>query len=133
MRARRNEAPAVLYLGGHERVPVHLEITRYPGWMYVGRIAGRTLCWIGISVGTLVITFDPFVASFPFVIGMGATWRALKGRYHVHAFQGRCPRCAGDLVIRPGSKINLPFSMVCYRCHHEPELRLVAGPRQRAA
>lgn len=50
-------------------------------------MAGRAVCWLVGSGATLVITFDPFVASFPFVIGMDYT---------------------------------------CYRCHHEPELRLVA-------
>jgi hypothetical protein len=41
--------------------------------------------WLASTWVTLVFTFDPFVASFPFVIGLG---------------------------------------LVCYACHHEPELRV---------
>ena len=116
--------PAVIHLRGHTATPAYLEVTRFPRLAWIGRIVRYTLGWLGSTAATLVITFDPFVASFPFVIGMGLVYRTVRGRYRVAAFRGVCPRCTGELELKPGSKIPLPYPFVCYRCHHEPELRL---------
>ena len=115
---------AVVHLRGHSPTPAHLEVGRFPFLAWVGRIARYTVGWLGSSWLTLVLTFDPFVASFPFVIGGGLLYRTVRGRYRVYAFRGVCPRCSGELELKPGSKIPLPYPFVCYRCHHEPELRL---------
>lgn len=113
---------AVIRLRGHQARPAHLEVSRYPTWAWLGRILLYLLVWVVGTWATLVFTFDPFVASFPFVLGLGLVYHGIKGRYQVHAFQGACPRCEEALKLDAGSRINLPHSMVCYACHHEPEL-----------
>ena len=115
---------AVVHLRGHTATPAYLEVTRFPVLAWIGRIILHILGWLASTWTTLVLTFDPFVASFPFVIGMGLVYRTARGRYQVHAFQGVCPRCSGELQLKPGSKIPLPYPVVCYGCHHEPELRV---------
>lgn len=118
-------AAAVVHLRGHGSRPAELRVTRYATAAWLGRILRYAAAWLGITALTLVITFDPFVASFPFVIGAGYLYRTIRGRYRVHLFRGECPRCGGGLDLKPGSKIPLPYPMVCYACHHEPELRLL--------
>lgn len=117
---------AVVHLRGHVATPAHLEVSRFPRLAWLARIARYAVGWLGTTWLTLVLTFDPFVASFPFVIGLGLVYRAVRGRYRVNAFHGVCPRCATTLELEPGTKIPLPYPLVCYSCHHEPELR-VAG------
>jgi hypothetical protein len=118
-------APAVVHLRGHGATPAHLEVSRYSPLAWAARVLRYSVGWVGATLATLVITFDPFVASFPFVIGLGYLYRTVLGRYHVRAFQGSCPRCAKPLTLEAGSKIPLPYHLVCYACHHEPELRLL--------
>ena len=115
---------AFVSLRGHGTVPAYLEVSRFslPAWM--ARVLFFALCWLGGTALTLVFTFDPFVASFPFVLGMGRVYSGIRGRYRVHAFRGVCPGCREPLEIRAGSKISLPYPMNCYVCHHEPELML---------
>jgi hypothetical protein len=118
---------ATLHIWGHQRVPARLDVERYPLWAWIARIACFAAAWIVTSVLTLVITFDPFIASFPFAIGLGLVYRAIRGRYRVREFAGTCPRCESALELKPGSKINLPHRMDCFRCHFEPELHLEPG------
>lgn len=113
---------ATIRLRGHQSRPAHLDVVRYPAWAWFGRLLGLCVLWLGSTVLTLLVTFDPFVASFPFVIGLGFVYRAWNARYRVNEFRGHCPRCENELTIRPGSKIDLPHPLVCYSCHHEPEL-----------
>lgn len=120
-------ASAIVHLRGHHATPAHLEVTRYPALAWIGRIIRYTLGWLGSTSATLVLTFDPFVASFPFVIGLGLLYRTVRGRYRVDSFHGVCPRCSQELKLEAGSKIPLPYPVVCYNCHHEPELRLVSA------
>ena len=115
-------APARITLFGHQSRPAHLEVVVYPAWARFARTAGYFLLWIVATILTLVFTFDPFVGSFPFVIGAWLVYRSWKGRYHVKFFRGACPRCDQDIPVRTGSKIDLPCSLVCYNCHFEPEL-----------
>jgi hypothetical protein len=117
---------AVVHLRGHGARPAKLEFTRYSPLQWLARVLRYLVGWVVATAATLVITFDPFVASFPFVIGIGYLHHTIRGRYHVHAFEGVCPRCDQALRVRAGSKIPLPYPLVCYNCHHEPELRLQA-------
>jgi len=119
-------ATAFVSLRGYGTVPAHLEVSRFPLLAWMARVVFFTVCWIGGTVATLVFTFDPFVASFPFVLGLGLVHGGVRGRYRVHAFHGVCPSCREPLAIREGSKISLPHPMNCYVCHHEPEL--ILGP-----
>jgi hypothetical protein len=115
---------ATLWIWGHRRVEAHLEVERYPLWAWVARVAAFILAWALGTFLTLILTFDPFIATFPFVVGIGLVHRAFRGRYRVNAFSGTCPRCDNALDLKPGSKISLPHRLDCFRCHFEPELRL---------
>lgn len=117
-------ATAVIHLGGHPPTAAHLRVTPVPPLRRAARVLAYAAAWLLSSWLTLVLTFDPFVASFPFVIGLGLLFRTLRGRYRVESFRGNCPRCAGPLDLEPGSRIPLPLSLVCYGCHHESELRI---------
>jgi len=120
--------PAVVHLRGHAPRPAHLEVGRFPLLAWLARVARYAAGWLGGTWFILAITFDPFVASFPFVIGLGFLVRTVRGRYHVHAFRGECPRCSTALELPSGSKIPLPYPLVCLSCHHEPELRVDYAP-----
>jgi hypothetical protein len=120
-------ARATLRIWGHTRVEAKLEVERYPFWAWIGRVALFAVIWIVGTFLTLVLTFDPFVASFPFVLGIGLVYRGIRGRYKVRAFSGVCPRCRNTLDLKPGSKINLPHRLDCFKCHFEPELHLEAA------
>jgi hypothetical protein len=115
---------ATLRIWGHARVAARLDVDRYPFWAWVGRITLFTGVWKVGTLLTLVITFDPFVAMFPFVLGIGLIYHGVKGRYRVRQFRGVCPRCRNELELKPGSKIALPHRLDCFRCHFEPELHL---------
>jgi hypothetical protein len=116
------QTSAQLWIWGHERVPAELEVERYSTVAWIGRIVTRVVAWVVGTVLTLVITFDPFIATFPFVIGIGVIYRSVRGRHLVRRFRGECPACRRELVIEPGSKIDLPHTLTCFGCHFEPEL-----------
>jgi hypothetical protein len=118
---------ATLRLWGHGRVAAELDVERYPVLTWIGRIVLFAAVWLVGTALTLIITFDPFVASFPFVLGLGLVYQGIKGRYRVRAFRGACPRCSHALDLKAGSKINLPHQLDCFNCHFEPELHLERG------
>jgi hypothetical protein len=97
-----NSTPARIVLRGHGSVPAELEVVKYPRARWALRTLGYLLLW--------------------FVIGGALAYRSWTGRYQIRAFRGHCPRCENALTIKPGSKIDLPHPLVCYNCHHEPEL-----------
>jgi hypothetical protein len=116
---------AILRLWGHGRVRVHLEVERYPTWAWCLRVILRIVAWVVVTTLTLIMTFDPFIASFPCVIGIAVIYRSVRGRYLVRSFRGSCPACAKELVIATGAKIDLPHVLTCFGCHFEPELLVV--------
>lgn len=126
-RERPVAAGVVVRLRGHGTAPAELRATRYPPGAWLARVLLFAVAGIAGTALTLVFTFDPFVASFPFVLGIGLVYHGIRGRYRVDAFRGSCPRCKRELRIRPGSKISLPHPMTCYECHHEPELTFSAS------
>ncbi len=115
-------ATARIHLFGHPSKTAHLQLAVYPGWARIGRTLGFFFGWIASTALTLIFTLDPFVASLPFTVGAWLVYRSWRGRYRVHEFRGACPRCDQQLAVPPGSKIDLPCSLVCYGCHFEPEL-----------
>lgn len=121
-----NSSTGVIRLRGYGTRQALVELHRYPAWAWIGRVLLFTAGWLGATLCILVFTFDPFIASFPFVIGLGMVYQAVRGRYRVSAFEGACPGCGCELRVKPGSKIHLPHPLVCYHCHHEPELLLTA-------
>ena len=121
------EGVAWIVLPGHPDVRARVEVVRYSR---VARV-NRTLLYGALTVvatvaAFLVTIFDPFLGSIPLLVGATATWRSGKGRFRVTRFEGACPRCAEPIPLREGSRIGSPHPLVCYACHHEPELYLAA-------
>jgi hypothetical protein len=54
-------------------------------------------------------------------------YRSWKGRYRLRAFEATCPRCGADLRLKRNLRVSVPHPLVCYACHHEPELVLRAA------
>lgn len=116
---------ATLVLAGHRSVPARLTVVRYSVVARIYRTLLYAILWIGSSVATFLITiFDPFITSMPFFVGAVMTYKSWRGRFKVTAFQGTCPRCETPIALKPGSKIGSPHHLVCYACHHEPDLYL---------
>jgi hypothetical protein len=113
---------ARIELGGHDARPARVEVEAFTVLSRATRTVLWGMTWVGGTLATLVFTFDPFVASFPFVLGGAFTWKAFRNRFRVRAFAGECPRCLTPLTLEPGSAISLPAALVCYHCHHEPRL-----------
>jgi hypothetical protein len=119
--------PARIVLAGHRDTPARLSVVHYSRVARVYRTLLYALLWIGSSVATFFVTiFDPFMTSMPFFVGAVMTYRSWRGRFRVTAFDGACPRCAHPINLKPGSKIGSPHHLVCYHCHHEPDLYLAA-------
>jgi hypothetical protein len=113
---------ARIELGGHDDRPAQVEVVPFSAVSRLTRMALWGTTWVGGTLATLALTFDPFVASFPFVLGGAFTWKAFRNRFRVLRFHGECPRCLTPLTLEPGSAIALPAALVCYHCHHEPRL-----------
>ena len=116
---------ARIVLPGHADAEARMQVTAYPFWTRVLRTLGLAASWTAATVATFFITmFDPFISSIPLLMGFMSVYRSWKGRLRVHAFAGGCPRCGTAMTIEPGARISVPHPLVCYHCHHEPELRL---------
>lgn len=115
---------ATVRLGGHARVPARLGVERFPLWAWLARNVLLCAAWLIGTLATLVLTFDPFVATFPGVIGGAMLYRGIRARYRVRSFEGACPRCGGALRLAAGSRIALPHRFDCYGCHFAPELHV---------
>lgn len=116
-----------IVLPGHRDVRASLAVVRYSP---ASRLSQTVLYGIASVVATgvtfLVTIFDPFLSAIPLLVGATATWRSWRGRFRVVRFTGACPRCAEPITLRGGSRIGSPHRLVCYSCHHEPELFLAA-------
>lgn len=118
---------AWIILAGHRDAPARLTVERYSRVARLYRTAMFAMLWIGGTIGTFLITlFDPFMTCMPFFVGAVMTYRSWRGRFRVMEFKGSCPRCESPLTLAPGSKIGSPHPLVCYHCHHEPNLYLAA-------
>lgn len=119
---------AWLVLAGHPDAPAHLDVIHYSRLARLYRTTCYFFLWIISTVGMFFITiFDPFMTSMPLFVGGVMTYRSWRGRYKVTAFSGPCPRCAQPIKLEPGSKIASPHHLVCYNCHHEPDLYLATA------
>lgn len=128
MDARSVNRPAAwLVLAGHPDAPASVGVVGYSRLARLSRTTGYAFLWMFSTVATLFVTiFDPFMTSMPLFVGAVMTWRSWRGRYRVIDFQGACPRCGQTIELKPGSKIGMPHHLVCYNCHHEPDLYLAA-------
>lgn len=121
------EPTAWIILPGHPDAPAHLSVQRYSRLARLYRTAWYAFLWIFSTVATFFVTiFDPFMTSMPLFVGAVATYRSWRGRFRVTAFHGACPRCREPIDLKPGSRIASPHHLVCYNCHHEPDLYLAA-------
>ena len=115
--------PARIVLPGHPDLPARVEVVRYARSSRIVRTLARCVGWTGATVATFLVTmFDPFLTSIPLIVGAVSVYRSWKGRFRVCAFEGHCPRCRTEMALKPGTPVSVPHPMVCYTCHHEPEL-----------
>lgn len=115
---------ALLTLPGHRPAPARAELVYLPVSWRLPRTLGSLLFFWGIL--PLVVWLPPH---YPWVLASFAAGVYLAhgywtGRYRVRAFSGICPRCESDLSLPPGGRIDLPYTLTCYACHFEPQLRV---------
>ena len=118
---------AWIVLPGHPDAPAHLSVVRYSRLARVYRTVWYAFLWMISTLGTLIVTIgDPFMTAIPLFVGAVMTVKSWGGRFLVTAFEGACPRCGVPIQLKPGSKIGSPHHLVCYSCHHEPDLYMAA-------
>ncbi|HEX6373018.1 MAG TPA: hypothetical protein VF006_29115 [Longimicrobium sp.] len=118
---------AWIILPGHPDVPAHLSVERYSRLARLSRTTWYAFLWMFSTLGTAIVTIgDPFVTAIPLFVGAVTTFKSWGGRFRVMEFHGTCPRCREPINLKPGSKIGSPHHLVCYHCHHEPDLYLAA-------
>jgi hypothetical protein len=118
---------AWIILAGHRNAPAQLTVERYSPIARFYRTVLYGMMWIGSTVAMFLVTiFDPFMTCIPLFVGAVMTHRSWRGRFRVMEFHGACPRCQSPLELKLGSKIGSPHHLVCYNCHHEPDLYLAA-------
>jgi hypothetical protein len=119
----RAMAGARIVLPGHRDTPARVDVSEVPLRRRVVRTLVLAAFWGTITVAVLFITvFDPFMTSMPAFVGAASVYRSWRGRYELHAFQATCPRCGSALQVKPNAKVSAPHPLVCYSCHHQPEL-----------
>jgi hypothetical protein len=129
MRQATHDAPPTgwIVLPGHPDLPARVEVVRCSPLARAYRTVLFGFLSLAATAGAFVVTiFDPFISSIPLLVGGMATWRSWRGRFRVTRFEGACPRCRHPLALAEGSRIGSPHPLVCYECHHEPELFLPA-------
>jgi hypothetical protein len=116
-----------IVLPGHRDVRARMEVVCDSAPARLSRTVLFAFLWAAATVATFFVTlFDPFLSSIPLLVGATSTWRSWRGRFRVLRFDGACPRCSEPIALREGSRIGSPHGLVCYSCHHEPELHLAA-------
>ena len=118
---------ARIVLPGHRDVHASVDVLPTTTGARIARTLLLAALWGGLTAATFFVTiFDPFMTSMPLFVGAVMTYKSWRGRYKVTEFRGACPRCAEPIKLKTGSKIGTPHHMVCYNCHHEPDLYLAA-------
>jgi hypothetical protein len=111
-----------IFLFGFPETRAELEVLpRSTGWrlFHAAAFVGGGLILAPI-VG-LVPPHAPWaVASL--VIGGFAGFRKWKERFTLKSFQGRCPKCGGDLSIRAGTPLRPVMTVPCPGCNHDSRL-----------
>ncbi|HEX9935640.1 MAG TPA: hypothetical protein VGB15_00905 [Longimicrobium sp.] len=119
---------ARIVLPGHADTVAKVEVREVTFGGRVTRTLGQAALWGTITTATFLITmFDPFMTSLPALVGAMAVYRSWKGRFQVRSFRGGCPRCGTEIQLKPDSRVAAPHPLVCYSCHHEPQLVFVRG------
>ena len=120
---RSAAARARIVLPGHADTVARVDVSEVPLKSRMLRTILLAAFWGTITVTVFFVTiFDPFMTSMPALVGAASVYRSWRGRFELRAFQARCPRCAAELKIKPNAKVGANHPLVCYACHHQPEL-----------
>ena len=120
---RSGGAGARIVLPGHTDTVARVDVSEVPLKSRVLRTILLAAFWTTITVTVFFVTvFDPFMTSMPAFVGAASVYRSWRGRYELRAFEARCPRCGSELKVKPNAKVSAPHPLVCYACHHQPEL-----------
>jgi len=125
MRDADQAVPVVarIVLPRHRDAEGKAEVVPVPFCARAVRTAALAGAWAAAAVAMFFVTiFDPFLTSIPVLVGAFTVYRSWRGAYLVRSFQGGCPRLGTSMRLKPGARISVPHPMVCYSCHHEPEL-----------
>jgi hypothetical protein len=119
---------AHVVLPGHPDTVARVDVDEVPLRARLLRTTVMAGAWGAVSAAMFFITvFDPFMTSMPVLVGAVTVWRSWKGEWRVRSFCGGCPRCGAELLVKPKARIGVPHPLVCYSCHHEPQLVLRAA------
>ena len=115
-------ARARVVLPGHADTVARVDVRVLSLRARVVRTLLLATLWGSITGAVFFITvFDPFMTSMPALVGATAVYRSWRGRYALLAFEARCPRCGTELEMKH-ARVGAQSPLVCYACHHEPEL-----------
>lgn len=114
---------ARVVLPGHADTVARVEVRPISSRNRVLRTLGLAGLWGTITTAVFFITvFDPFMTSMPAFVGAASVYRSWRGRFELRAFEASCPRCASALTMKRNARVGAQAPLVCYTCHHEPEL-----------
>jgi hypothetical protein len=114
---------ARIVLPGHADTVASVDVSAVPLRTRLLRTALLAAAWGSVTVTVFFVTiFDPFMTSLPALVGAASVYRSWRGRFELHAFRAHCPRCAAQLTLKPNAKVGPHHQLVCYACHHQPEL-----------
>lgn len=120
---RSAAASARIVLAGHADTVARVDVSEVPMRARVLRSLVLAAVWGSITAAVFFVTiFDPFMTSMPAFVGVASVYRSWRGRFELHAFQASCPRCAAELRVKANARVGAPHPLVCYACHHQPEL-----------
>lgn len=121
--------PARVSLRAHEPTPATLHATRVPQRERTTRAVFQLLgFWLLVPVVALIPPHAPWAIA-ALLLGLYFFRRSRAGALVVQRFQGRCPRCGGELHLQPGTRIRVPHPLGCPHCHFEPVLETGAPTR----
>lgn len=114
---------ARIVLPGHADTIARVEVRPISSRNRVLRTLGLAGLWGTITTAVFFITvFDPFMTSMPAFVGAASVYRSWRGRFELRAFEASCPRCGTELKMKRNARVGAQAPLVCYTCHHEPEL-----------
>jgi len=116
--------PARVTLFGFPSAPAHAEFVHRPRSVRLTHaLLALAGCWLAAPVLAIVPPHVPWLFG-ALAAGLYFGWKQWRGPYEVRRFEAKCPNCGGDLVVRPGARIDLPHKLTCFSCHHEPLLEV---------
>lgn len=125
------DADAWLYLAQHDPTPVDVDLTYRSGWSRAVRVVLILAALPAVAVVSFMI--PPHGEPLFVAVGLGLylLYREASTQFVVRRFEGRCPRCGGELRLERGSRLTASRRIPCYGCHFHPVL-VFAGPEDEA-